>query len=126
MKTECVLAAIENCFSFLDKKGFIKKVFLVENLEMGVTYSDSSSDLKIVITYDKREHTIDYGVINNRGNYSPLYEVLYKFPRYCTPDELVILKNASSTVISKKNIQRVLDWTSEYIDKHIELIKTYE
>lgn len=107
---------IENHFAFLCHEGF--KCSVVSNdLEECVIYKGYGCD--IAITYDLREHIIDFGIINAFGKYYPMIEIICKNSCYFSDLEKKEFEERCNLIITHKNIDAILEWVSRFINAHL-------
>lgn len=111
---------IKNSFAFLCDEGFECSV-VSNDLENCVTYEGHGS--KFVITYDLREHMMDFGTILH-GEYYPMPELIYRNAHAFSDAEIAEFEERCGIVITNKNIAAILDWFSKFIRAHLrDLIK---
>lgn len=111
---------IINNFDFLCNESF-ECLVVTNNLEECVIYKGHGTE--ITITYDLREHTIDFGTILHE-KYYPMAELVYRNAYAFTDFEIEEFENRCGIVITNKNIAAILDWFSKFISAHLrDLIK---
>lgn len=112
---------IKNHFDFLYDEGF-KCSIISNNLEECVKYEGHGCE--IAITYDLREHTIDFGIIYANGKYYPMIEIIYQNVSAFSDLEITEFEKRSGLIITYKNIGAILEWFGKFISAHlIDLMK---
>ena len=107
---------IINHFDFLCNEGF-KCSIISNNLEECVTYEGHGCE--IVITYDLREHIIDFGIIYEHGRYYTMIEVIYQNVSDFSGPEITEFEEKCDLIITSKNIGAILEWFGKFIGAHL-------